>query len=212
MTGIIELSTPTVRRSLALLGAGVLLFGVTACSSSSSSGEPSPGQTSPTASDLPTEPEVPSGKVAVSFDIENCANCTVTANPTGAKQFDIPLNGGKGSSLLDQKQVTRTFFTITGTQYKDAMAVSALITQLPGKSAGDAVSNDEVKNAKKGNICLAPLDGQHLNIKAKVVPVASGSGTMARFWADPTLAGAQGKYGQLDLYDGVAGIQNDGLC
>ncbi|MFZ1361984.1 MAG: hypothetical protein WAS05_03475 [Candidatus Nanopelagicales bacterium] len=212
MNRIKELSPFTLRRSIALLGAGVLLVGATACSASSSSESPSPNQTSATASDLPTEPEVPAGKVAVAFDVENCANCTVTASPTGAKQFDIPLNDGKGSTLLDKGQITKTFFTITGPQYKDAMAVSALITQLPGKSAGTSVSNDDVKNAKKGNICLAAVDGQRLNIAAKVVPVASGSGTMARFWADPTLAGAQGKYGQLDLYDGVAGVQNDGLC
>lgn len=218
MRKTIETKSTLARRLVAAAGAGVLIVGVAACGANTSSEQPSNTPEAPTtsSSQLPTEPEVPAGKVAVSFEVQNCDNCNVTAEPTGGKSIAIPLTGGRGSTLLGKDQIAKTFFTIDGTQFKGAMAMSTLITQLPGKAAGSAVNNDEVKNASKGNICLAPATSQHLNIKAKVVPVASGSGTMARFWADPTLDGAQmasaSGGGSIDLHNGVAGVQNSGLC
>lgn len=218
MSKLAELSQNRVRRVLAVAGAVVLVAGVSACGASSSSDQPSgaAGETTPaapaTTPDLPTEPEVPAGKVSLNFEVANCADCTITALPTGSKQFDIPLNGGKGSTLIDKDKVTKTFFTISGQQYGSAMASSALITQVLGKAPGASVSSFEVKNAKEARICLAAPTSQHVNIKANTVPVSTGDGTMARFWADPTLAGAKGAYGELDLHNGVAGVQNSDLC
>lgn len=205
-------------KTLAVASSAIALtLGIAACGSNTSDQQPSPAVTvtesaPATDSPLPTRPEVPSGQVAVIFDVSNCDECTITANTTGRSARDVPLTGGKGTTLIKQAEVPKTFFSIAGGQIQGAFASSVLITQLPGKAAGSQVTNDEVKNAKKGLICLASTTSQYVDVKAKVIPVAQEGGAMARFWADPTVAGTKGTYGLIDLNKGVAGVQNDNLC